>query len=183
MKVLVLIAFVLLLGCGESTPRNTIKFPTERPEKPGNVYYKVPSGIPLPLAEAYSDYQEKLTEKQWGFFLISVKDFCDGEVDWDQLEARVFVRYPQLHETHRRGLGLVYSRLPMFSRTEQGRKEAWEWQRFRRTGETGIHDEKIANDAILSKANLDEKKAPKAFYDEHFKGKIYDCVDGWDMEQ
>ena len=178
MKALVGLSLLLLLGCSESEPpkRGVPSYSTKKPEVKPEIYYQLPDGIPIEMALVYKDYQELMTEEQFGLWLMSIKGFCDGAVTGASLKARINVWFPELHAE-----GLPGDRIPDYNRTRDGRINAWIfWQTVRRRVPVEVVEtEKPAPDSILSKANRDEFQAQKVWYDKHLRGKIYDCVEGY----
>ncbi len=162
------VLLIALLGCSESdSPTKSIPgyLVNSKPDPP-EIRYKIPDGIPMPMVEAYADLQDKLTEKQFQFFLMQIRRFCDGHMDNDLLKLRVRLWFPNAGITR----GSDY-RLPMYNRSIEDRIQA-HYSLFRQRNQFGIPDTKIASDTQLSKANK--------FL--HYGTSGYDCVEDYPTE-
>ena len=168
-----LLVLLILVGC--ENPERTGYTPVVRPdpEPEPEIYYQLPDGIPLEMALVYADYQELLSEEKFGLWLESIKGFCDGEITGYSLSSRISLWFKELHET-----GRPHSRKPDYSRTEEDRIRAWRFWHGTRLGKPDF-DAIPAPDHTLSRANKDKYQAPADWYEEHLKGKIYDCVEGY----
>ncbi len=171
------LTLLVLVACSDSEPPTSRSVPSYLAKpvyEPPLIEYKIPKGIPIELATPYADFQELLTEKRWQFFLMQVKTFCDGYMTPSLLELRIRLWFPELHNDNRNAL--VYTRLPKYNRSLDGRKAAIFALANRGDKQIGADD--IANDVRLSKANL-MLSGPEAWYNEHIQGRIYDCVEGY----
>lgn len=169
----------LLLACSDSeSPKRSSGVPTyllEKPEEPLVIYYKIPDDIPLALAKAYMDYQALLTEEKWQGYLTQVKMFCDSEIDHNLLKLRVRLWYPEVYYYD----GVVApSRLPRFSRSIDDRASAYSFY-MKLAKQQDNPMTVVASDHILSKANNREWEHRVRWYEQKFKDRIYDCVEGY----
>lgn len=179
MKLIGVVAIVgLLLSCSddESPKRSGVPaYLLEKPEEPLVIYYEIPKGIPMALAKAYMDYQALLTEEKWQNYLTQVKMFCDSEIDYNLLKLRVRLWYPEVyyHDVGR-------WRLPHYSRSIDDRRIAYDtYMKLAKRQENP--PTVVASDNVLSKANKQVWELAIPWYNEKFKDRIYDCVEGYDI--
>lgn len=177
---------LLLLSCGSdesnekrNIPADVVGVGTPVEEEKLEVYYKIPDDIPLALAEAYVDYQELLTEKQWQFYLMQTKRFCDGYMDYKLLKLRVRLWFPDVYY-HDVGQW----RMPKYNRSLDDRQQAYSvfMKHVRHKDPEHIFFGPLASDGQLSQVNKRVWELSLPWYEEKFKDRIYDCVEGYDIE-
>lgn len=85
MRWLAVLLLIVTIGCGDSD----VVEPPEPIVKPEPIQHEILEGIPIGMAEHFSELQEHMTQEEWNAFLKEIDDACNDEERYTYWENKL----------------------------------------------------------------------------------------------